>query len=101
MGVSDSLKDGYSEFSVLNLNFLAYSYHDKVQISLGMLVDEQPDMVQHPREPRDAPWAASRAAWPAGRGRGFSPSAVRPLLQLWVPQHRRDMDILKPAQRRL
>lgn len=47
----DNFIDEYSEFSILNVNFLAYSYHDKAQISLGMLVDEKLDMAQHPREP--------------------------------------------------
>ena len=50
-------------------------------------------------------WTASPAAWPAGWGRGFSPSAlVRPhwesCIQLWSPQHRRDLDLLGQGQRR-
>lgn len=67
-GILDNFKYEYSEFSILNLNFLAYSYHDKVHIGLGMLVDEKLDVAQHPRESA-APWAASTGVWPAGRGR--------------------------------
>ena len=50
-------------------------------------------------------WAASREAWPAGQGRRFCHSVlVRPQLQsciqLWSPQHRKDMDLLEQVQRR-
>jgi len=50
-------------------------------------------------------WAASKAVWPADRGRRLCPSAlVRPhvgsCIQLWRPQHRKDMDLLKRVQRR-
>lgn len=66
MGILDNFKDEYSEFSILNLNFLASSSHDKVQVSLGMLEDQKLDMAQHPREPA-APWAASTAVWQGER----------------------------------
>jgi len=64
---------------------------------LGVLVDEKLGISQRsalaPRRPT-VPWAASPAAWAAGRGREFCPSAlVRPhqesCVQLWSPQHRR------------
>ena len=47
----------------------------------------------------------SPEAWPAGPGRGFCPSAlVKPhlesFIQLWGPQHRKDMDVLQRVQRR-
>jgi len=40
---------------------------------LGVLVDEKLHMTR-PRRPTIS-WAASKAAWLAGRGRGFCPSA--------------------------
>ena len=50
-------------------------------------------------------WAASKAVWPAGRGRGFCPSALvrahlQSCIQLWSPQHREDMEMLERDQRR-
>ena len=50
-------------------------------------------------------WAASKAAWPAGRGRGFCPSTLLwwdPTwsTQLWSPQHKKDLDLLERVQRR-
>ena len=76
---------------------------------LGGLMDEKSstwptNAHSQPRRPT-VPWAASPAAWPAARERGFCPSAlVRPhresCLQLWSPQHRKDMDLLAWGQRR-
>jgi len=52
-------------------------------------------------------WAASPAAWPPGRERGFCPSAplwwdphLESCVQLWSPQHSTDMDLLERGQRR-
>jgi len=59
-----------------------------------------------PRRPTVS-WAASKAVWPAGQGRGFCPSGstlVRPHLescvQLWSPQHRKDMELWEWVQRK-
>lgn len=58
-----------------------------------------------PRKP-DLSRAVSRAAQPAGQGREFylSPSFCRPHLecyiQIWDPQHKKDVGLLEKIQRR-
>lgn len=62
-------------------------------------------MPSQPRKPTVS-WAASKAVQPAGwrRGSALLPCAGGPHLehcvQMWSPQHRRDMDLLECVQRR-
>lgn len=67
--------------------------------SWGGLVDEKLVMNWQPTEPTLS-WAASKAAWPSGQGRGFCPSV--PALvkihleccnQLWSPNQMKDVDL--------
>ena len=43
------------------------------------------NMRSQPRMPTSVPWAASREAWPAGRGRGFCPFTVLWWDPTWSP----------------
>ena len=62
-------------------------------------------MCTHSPKGQPYPGVPSREAWPAGRGRGFCPSALVRLhwescVQLWSTQHRTDMGLLERVQRR-
>ena len=55
-----------------------------------------------PRRPT-ASWTASTEEWSAGLGRGLSPSVLQHLeccIQVWGPQHKKDVDLLEQVQRR-
>ena len=48
-------------------------------------------------------WVASKAAWPAGWGplcSALMSTYLESSVQLWSPQHRKDMDLLERVQRR-